>query len=96
MDNWICQLGNDYIFSNVINYYAAHLQQLIAASLLKKFNFSPITSKAYDLQPYLATKNSAGGQTLLINFTNGRWLSNGCKIQVSLQWNRKVKPLSHQ
>ena len=34
MDNWICQLGNDYIFSNVVNYYAAHLRQLIAASLL--------------------------------------------------------------
>ena len=36
MDNWIiCQLENNYIFSNVVNYYAAHLRQLIAASLLK-------------------------------------------------------------
>ena len=29
-----CQIGNDYIFSNVINYYAAHLWQLIVTSLL--------------------------------------------------------------
>ena len=36
MDNSICQLGNDYIFLNVINYYTAHLRQLIAASLLNR------------------------------------------------------------
>ena len=36
MDNQICQLGNHSIFSNVVNYYAAHLWQLIAASLLNE------------------------------------------------------------
>ena len=35
MENSICQLGNDYIFLNVINYYTAHLRQLIGAILLK-------------------------------------------------------------
>ena len=34
MDCYIDKLRNDYIFLNVINYCAAHLQQLIAASLL--------------------------------------------------------------
>ena len=35
MDNEICKLRNDYIFLNAVNYCAAHLRQLIAASLLK-------------------------------------------------------------
>ena len=30
MANYICKLENNYIFSNVMNYYATYLWQLIA------------------------------------------------------------------